>query len=108
MAFDTVQSVDFRPVDDRTWPDLVRLFEAPGGPKHCWCLVWRLRGAQAHMDVAGRKAELERRMHEAPIGILAYAGGEPAGWCSVAPKATYFALGGPAPDVDPAAVWTIA
>ncbi len=91
--------VAFRPVDERTWPDLVRLFEAPGGPKHCWCLVWRLRGAQANLPVAGRKAELERRMHEAPIGILAYIDGEPAGWCSVAPKPTYRPMGGPGPEV---------
>lgn len=31
----------FREVVRKTWPDFAALFEAPGGPKHCWCMVWR-------------------------------------------------------------------
>jgi hypothetical protein len=32
-------------VDARRWPDFERLFESRGGPKACWCMVWRARGA---------------------------------------------------------------
>ncbi|HLF08561.1 MAG TPA: hypothetical protein VI789_04350, partial [Dehalococcoidia bacterium] len=31
----------FREVEQQHWGDLVRLFENPGGPKACWCMVWR-------------------------------------------------------------------
>ena len=30
-----------------------------------------------------------RVMAGAPVGLLAYAGGEPIGWCSIAPRPTF-------------------
>ena len=36
----------FKEVNQETWADLERLFEARGGPKNCWCMVWRAKPAE--------------------------------------------------------------
>jgi hypothetical protein len=36
----------FREVTEATWGDFEKLFEGPGGPKFCWCMVWRATGAE--------------------------------------------------------------
>ena len=86
-----------REVDERRWDDLARLFEARGGPKHCWCMVWRAKEAEArNTDAKSRKGALRRRVRNGiPIGLLGYLGSEPVAWCSVAPRPTYRPLGGP-------------
>jgi GNAT superfamily N-acetyltransferase len=99
----------FREVDETNWADLERLFEARGGPKNCWCMVWRTKGETAHRtDAANRKAGLESRVHRGvPIGILGYRSNEPIGWCSVAPRETYRELGGPEDDESSGSVWSV-
>ena len=100
----------FHEADSSRWRDLERLFEAPGGPKHCWCMVWRSmpKGA-SRADKQAKKAALQGLVRRnMPIGILGYLGGEPAAWCSIAPKTTYRDLGGVAdPGEDPAKVWAV-
>ena len=83
-------------VDRDRWKDLVRLFEARGGPKHCWCMAWRpIEDREHRRDPVRRKGALRRRVQRGiPIGLLAYAGGEPVAWCSVAPRETFRPLGG--------------
>jgi GNAT superfamily N-acetyltransferase len=81
-----------RPVTAATYPDFVRLFEARGSPHYCWCTPYRFRDSQT-LDSSGKK----RRMHElvterTPIGVIAYDGDEPIGWCSVAPRESYAKL----------------
>jgi len=87
----------FRPVDRCTWADFERLFEARGGPKYCWCMAHRvLPAGVSRSDKTGRKTAMrERVMNGVPVGILAYRDGEPAAWCSIAPRSTYRRLGGP-------------
>ena len=42
------------------------------------------------LDRATRKAGMRARvMAGVPVGLLAYAGGEPIGWCSIPPRATF-------------------
>jgi GNAT superfamily N-acetyltransferase len=90
-------AVTFREVTPANWDDLVLLFEGRGGPKHCWCLVWRERGAASRLDLAGRREAMAGRVRAGTsIGLLAYLGGAPVGWCSVAPRESYRALGGTA------------
>jgi GNAT superfamily N-acetyltransferase len=86
----------FHEVDQRRWPDLERLFESRGGPKSCWCMVWRATPEEAkRTDGPSRKAALATRVAAGtPIGILGYLGGEPVAWCSIAPRASYRRLGG--------------
>lgn len=81
-----------RPVTAATYPDFVRLFEARGSPHYCWCAPYRFRDAQT-LDAAAKK----KRMHElvakrTPIGVIAYHGQNPIGWCSVAPRESYVKL----------------
>lgn len=86
--------LSIRPVTGATWPDLVRLFEAHGNPNYCWCMLWRVSSAAYRsLGSAGRRAALEERVAAGEaIGLLAYHGDEPAGWCSVAPRASYARL----------------
>ena len=99
----------FREVDGETWADLARLFEARGGPKNCWCMVWRATPVESK-DASGtaRKAALKLRVdNQTPIGILGYQGQEPVAWCSIAPRPTYRRLGG-IEDETRENVWAIA
>lgn len=98
----TSVSLSFREVDRRAWKDLERLFEARGGPKNCWCMVWRATSAEAkRTDGKSRKAALKRRVAAGtPTGIVGYLGEEPAAWCSIAPRGTYRRLGGIEDDVE--------
>ena len=100
----------FRPVERGNWADFERLFAARGGPKHCWCMVWRVTapGERKPADGAGRQAAMARRVRQGvPVGILAYDGEEPVAWCSIAPRSTYRALGGPPSDDPRENVWSI-
>jgi GNAT superfamily N-acetyltransferase len=103
--------LDFREVDRAGWPDLVALFESRGGPKSCWCMVWRARGAEARSTKSGqRRAALEGRVRAGvPIGLVGYLDGRPVAWCSIAPRATYRPLGGPAEDEEKeSGIWSLA
>lgn len=81
----------FHEVDPGRWADFERLFESRGGPKACWCMLWRATPAQArHRDGSSRKAAIAERVAAAvPIGLLGYIGDEPVAWCSVAPRSSY-------------------
>ena len=111
----TAEDLTFREVKADNWDDLVRLFEARGGPKNCWCMAWRGRPAAARTGStehrkAVLKAALESRVADRiPIGILAYRDSEPVAWCSIAPRPTYRRLGGPdEPGAESEDVWSLA
>lgn len=79
------------PVTPSRWPDFERLFGDRGACAGCWCMYWRLE----HADFERGKGEGNKRsmrdLISAPPGrrapgVLAYAGKEPIGWCSIAPR----------------------
>ena len=98
------------PVGRDRWQDLQRLFEGPGGPKHCWCMIWRPlpRGA-SHSDSSTLRDALAQRVQQGEaIGILGYLDGEPVAWTSIAPRSTYLDLGGKQDAADaPECVWSL-
>lgn len=104
-----------RPVGPDNFADLARLFEARGGPSLCWCMVWRDKPKAATEGVpAARKAARKSAMQATvgrgvPVGLLAYHGADPVGWCAVGPRESLRSIGGPAPafPVAPGSVWTI-
>jgi GNAT superfamily N-acetyltransferase len=101
----------FREVDHSNWGDFEQLFAARGGPKSCWCMVWRATAAEAKTtDGKSRKAAIHSRVRDGvPIGLLGYLAAEPVAWCSIAPRTTYRSLGGPNDFGDaPNAVWSLA
>lgn len=102
--------LEFRAVSPDNWRDLERLFESRGGPKSCWCMVWRATSAEARQrDGKSRKAGLRSRVVAGvPVGILGYLKGKPVAWCSIAPRPTYRRLGGADDFADnPDAVWSL-
>lgn len=100
----------FRAVTRATWADFAALFEARGGPKNCWCMVWRSMPAkERQQSSAHRRAAMKARVDDGvPVGILGYHHGAPIAWCSIAPRETYRALGGPPADADRERVWSLA
>jgi GNAT superfamily N-acetyltransferase len=87
--------VTYRPVTPARWPDLEQLFGERGACGGCWCMVWRLsRQRWLAGKGAGNKRALERIVAAGrKPGVLAYLGREPIGWCAVAPRSEYVALG---------------
>ena len=95
---DKLQGLTFHEVDRGRFNDLVTLFESRGGPKNCWCMVWRANSVEARRTGgASRKAAFTRRVRQGvPVGILGYVDAKPIAWCSIAPRSTYRNLGGAA------------
>jgi GNAT superfamily N-acetyltransferase len=81
-------ALTFHPLVPERWADLERLFGQRGACGGCWCMWWRL----SRSEFTRRKGEGNRRALRRIVGagrvpgLLAYAGGEPVGWCSVAPR----------------------
>lgn len=85
-----------REVDLDSWADFTALFEGRGGPKNCWCMLWRASAAEArHRDGASRRTQIKVRVDQGiPIGLLGYIDDRPVAWCSIAPRESYRDLGG--------------
>lgn len=84
-------ALTFQAVTDATWGDFERLFEGPGGPKHCWCMVWRRSSEEARNQQGSfRKSLIRARVDKGePLGILAYHEEKPVAWCSIAPRGAH-------------------
>lgn len=103
-----VSDLQFKPVTPETMEDFIALFEARGGPKYCWCMAWR--GDRQEKQQTGsadkRRQMLSRITARTPVGLLAYSGGKPCAWVSIAPRATHIRLGGP--DEEPGDnIWSL-
>jgi ribosomal protein S18 acetylase RimI-like enzyme len=86
-----VSELDVRPVDASRWADLASFFGPSGAYAGCWCTYFRRSGREFEDGCRGRGAGnrefLARLTREGAVpGLLAYDGGEPAGWVSVAPR----------------------
>lgn len=79
----------------KRWPDLERLFGDRGACGGCWCMMWRSKRGdfERRKGVANKRAL--RRIVESrrPVGVIAYHRGQPVGWCAIAPREDYPALG---------------
>lgn len=99
----------FKPVTQETRDDFTAVFDAPGGPKFCWCMVWRAtaeegRGTSGDLRKTQMLGRIDRHI---PIGLVGYFNDTPRGWVSIAPSNTYRRLKGP----DPAPserIWSLA
>lgn len=89
--------MEFRPLVPATFPDFEALFGPTGACMGCWCMWWRKTRAAAQRD-ARDGGEANRRDMEALVasgtvpGLLAYDGGRPVGWVSVAPRSQFASL----------------
>lgn len=85
-----------RPLTAKRWPDLEKLFGANGACSGCWCMWFRLsqREFDARKYEPNRHAFRELCMAGRPLGVIAYEGRKPVGWCAVAPRCDYPRLAG--------------
>ena len=97
----------FKPVTAETVGDFEALFGARGGPNWCWCMAWRASSAELKdaKSPARKRQMLGRINNGVPVGLVAYDGGEPVGWVSVAPKETFQKGLGGTGDMDN--VWSL-
>ncbi|HLN59906.1 MAG TPA: GNAT family N-acetyltransferase [Symbiobacteriaceae bacterium] len=105
---DTLQIFPATP--DR-WSDLEALFGARGACGGCWCMSWRLKKAEFEAGKGeSNRAQLKALVEGAhEPGVIAYADGQPIGWCSVAPREQFPRLAGSRTlrPVDEEPVWSI-
>ncbi|MBO0812444.1 MAG: GNAT family N-acetyltransferase [Microlunatus sp.] len=108
----TDRVIEVYPATVDRWPDVQQIL-APKGPGRpsCWCLPTRLPNAE-NVALSGRaRGERLRRYAEEgdPPGVIAYADGEPAGWCSIAPRRIHHRLthSRTIPTVDDVDVWSV-
>ena len=105
------RSVDIVPATPERWADVVKLFGPRGACAGCWCMWPRLRSAEYRRG----KSDDHRRALRALVtrgaepGLIAYAEGEPVGWCAVGPRTSFARLARSrtlAP-VDDRPVWSV-
>src|SRR5512147_2278405 len=105
------KELHFFPATPDRWKDLESLFGERGACGGCWCMAWRLSAS----DFDKNKGEKNRAAFKAVVrkgrepGVLAYADGDPIGWCAVAPREEYPRLerSRVLARVDDQAVWSI-
>ena len=101
----------FRPVTADTLADLKRFSREHGKFRYCSCMRWRMTSSEFKRSNKPKRIEALRDevANGRPTGVLAYAGGIPVGWCSIAPREEfrglerYRKLG----RIDDAAVWSV-
>lgn len=84
-----ITEIEVHPLSQSRWKDLTVLSESRGGPHYCWCNLYRFSNA-ASFNKPEKKLNLKQLVFESvPVGVLAYDGDRPIGWCSVGPRETY-------------------
>ena len=105
-------AVEVHPATAERFDDLAAVL----GPKKvdapvCWCLSYRIPNAEYRRLLGpDRPARLRSFcQQELPPGLIAYVGGQPAGWCSVGPRASLPRLvnSRTIPQVDELPVWSV-
>jgi GNAT superfamily N-acetyltransferase len=85
----------FRPLTRSRWEDFERLFGKSGACAGCWCMWWRITRSEFDRTTGAlRRRAMKRIVESGKVpGILAYAGRDPVGWVSVAPREHFPVLG---------------
>lgn len=104
-------SLDIQPLTPDRWADFQTLFGKNGACAGCWCQWWRL----TRKVWTAQKGEGNRRAMRAcvkagpPPGLLAYANGQPVGWCAIAPREVFTRLANSRllQPVDDQPVWAV-
>src|SRR6185436_9573880 len=103
-------SIIVAPATADRWPDVNTLF-AGHGDRGCWCQYWRQSASEySHGEPGSGKVNLQRQVREGPLpGILAYVGGEPAGWLGFWPRERMERIvrSRTIPKIDELPVWAI-
>jgi GNAT superfamily N-acetyltransferase len=89
------EPLETRELTPELWPALEKLFGRNGACAGCWCMWWRVPEGERFKDVRGEEAK--RRQRELVLagesrGLLAFAAGEPVGWCAYGRRIEFAAL----------------
>lgn len=109
------------PANESSAEDVQTIFAAGDAADRCQCQWFRCTPAEHRVTPrAERMQRLHRQAHfdesgaVDTTGLVAYLGGDPVGWCAVAPRPTYLRLrssrivwSGRTEDPDDASVWTL-
>lgn len=83
--------VDVQPLTAERWDDFEALFTSAAIPGRCWCM-WQ-RGTQKNAIEnrgEGNRTAMRGKVEEGEdVGLLAYADGVPAAWCSIGPRSAF-------------------
>src|SRR5215510_3453674 len=84
----------FHPLTVARWRDFEKLFGSKGACAGCWCMWWLLPRKQwtAQKGNGNRKAMRALVRDNRKPGLIAYADGEPVGWCALSPRERYLRL----------------
>lgn len=87
-------TLEFYPLTKARWRDYENLFGPNGAYSGCWCMWWRqTRNEFDQQHGEGNRCAMKAIVEAGGIpGILAYSGGVPVGWCSVAPRDDFASL----------------
>jgi GNAT superfamily N-acetyltransferase len=94
MEATQTDTLEYHPATAERWQDLEKLFGPRGAYGGCWCMWWRIARSQFSKQAGeSNKQALKHIIDSGEIpGILAYANGEPVGWCSLAPREAFPSL----------------
>ena len=100
-----------RAVGPADWADVEALLGQRGSVKGCWCMFFRQTPQERRTEWGeGNRRALKELVDggRAP-GLVVHRNGEPAGWCSVAPRGEYSRLDRSpvTKPVDGTAVWSL-
>jgi GNAT superfamily N-acetyltransferase len=93
-ASEATPEVECHPLTAHRWQDLEELFGPRGATGGCWCMYWRLSRTQFTKLKGEGTRQAFRHLVEGGevVGLLAYAQGQPVGWCAIAPRESYSVL----------------
>lgn len=88
MEKDLSEKIRVKPLTPDTWKDFEALFEPNDVSGGCWCMWWRIKRSEfREQRREGNKKAMKAIVDSGVVpGLIAYAGGIPVGWCSVAPR----------------------
>ncbi len=98
MTYDDVSFDDSKyacqPLTQDNWGDFEKLMGKHGGYGGCWCMFFRgtRKDYRSNRGDGNRLRLKEIVADQNPVGLLAYYGEVPIGWCAVAPRLDYAAL----------------
>ena len=104
-------------VADAPWDDVSTVFGERGDPAGCWCQFFKVPNAGWDSGSRDRfKGMLQEQVqaNDPAPGVIAYAGGEPVGWCAIEPRPNYdrlrrskVVIEGSKQKAEDASVWAI-
>jgi GNAT superfamily N-acetyltransferase len=88
------------PANEASWDDLRAVFGTRGAAATCWCQRYKLQARESFGSLPAEERAHRLRAQTAcghqesqtTSGLVAYLGGEPAGWCAVEPRTAYSGL----------------